>query len=109
MMEKSLLLESIGDTPVLRVIDFLLENSLYDYPKNQIAKGAGLSRAALFNNWKRLEFMGVVKESGRQGRTRRYALNRASAIARLFEKLEMGLIERAAGKKAAPQLARAVA
>lgn len=107
-MEKSLLLESIGDTPVLRVIDFLMENRLHGYTKDEIAEGAGLSRAALFNNWKRLEFLGVVRESRRQGRTRRYALNGASAITRLFEKLEMGLIERAAGKRSV-QLARAAA
>ena len=46
-MEKSLLLEFLGDTPLIRVIDFLIENSIFDYTKTEIAENAGIARASL--------------------------------------------------------------
>ena len=35
---KSLFLEQFGDTPQLRVIDFLIENHFFDYPMTEIAR-----------------------------------------------------------------------
>ncbi len=41
--EKSLFLEHFGDTPQLRVWDFLIDNHFFDYPMTEIAKGANVS------------------------------------------------------------------
>ncbi len=39
----SLFLEYFGDTPQLRVMDFLIENHFFDYPMTEIARGANVS------------------------------------------------------------------
>ena len=40
---KSLFLEYIGDTPQLRVLEFLMENDNFDYPMTVIANKANVS------------------------------------------------------------------
>ena len=51
----SLFLQFFGDKPKFRIIDFLLDNELQDFTKTEIAKGAGLSWAALFSHWGGME------------------------------------------------------
>ena len=36
--DKSVFLEYFGDTPQLRILDFLIENHFFDYPMTEIAK-----------------------------------------------------------------------
>ncbi len=55
--EETLFLRVLGSkSPVLRIMDFLMDNKAYDYTKVDIAKGAGISRRALssaWENWRR--------------------------------------------------------
>ena len=53
MEEKSLLLNLTGEMPLFKIIDFLLDNKGMDFTKSDISKGAGISRASLFNYWRR--------------------------------------------------------
>ena len=40
---KSLFLEQFGDTPQLKVMDFLIDNQFFDYPMNEIARESNVS------------------------------------------------------------------
>lgn len=53
--EKSLLLNLTGEVPLFKIVDFLLENKGMDFSKEEIFKGAEISRASLFNYWDELE------------------------------------------------------
>lgn len=44
---KSLFLEHFGDTPQLRVIDFMIENHFFDYPLTEIARESNVSYNSL--------------------------------------------------------------
>ena len=44
---KSLFLEYFGDTPQLRILDFLIDNHFFDYPMTVIAKEANVSYNSL--------------------------------------------------------------
>ena len=44
---KSLFLEYFGDTPQLRVMDFLIDNHFFDFPMTEIARGANVSYNSL--------------------------------------------------------------
>jgi len=44
---KSFFLEYFGDTPQLRVMDFLIENHFFDFPMTEIARGANVSYNSL--------------------------------------------------------------
>ncbi|MFA5856844.1 MAG: nucleotidyltransferase family protein [Candidatus Pacearchaeota archaeon] len=51
---KSLFLEYLGDTPQLRVLDFLIDNDKFDYPMTVIAKNSNVSYNSIkkfFNNF----------------------------------------------------------
>lgn len=94
--EQSLFLEFFGDTPRFRIMDFLLDNRLMSYTKKEIAEGAGVSWASLFNHWEELEKNGVVKVARKVGRVRLYQLDDSSPIVRQLRQIEWVLINRAA-------------
>ena len=95
-MEKSLFLQFFGDKPKFRMIDFLLENELRDFTKTEIAKGAGLSWAALFSHWDEMEKKKIVKVTRTVGRVKLYQLNSKSPLVMLLRNIEMTLIKEAA-------------
>ena len=94
-MEKSLLLDLLGDKPLFRMIDFLLENKGMDFSKLEIARGAGIARASLFNHWNETERYGIVRETRRFGKTKLYTLNVNNAVTRRLIELEKALITKA--------------
>ena len=94
--EPSLFLQFIGDKPKWRVIDFLLENRLRDFTKTEIAKGAHLSWASLYQHWDDIERKKIVKLTRVVGRARLYQLNEKSALVVLLKHIESTLIREAA-------------
>src|SRR3972149_9115248 len=102
-MEKSLLLNLTGDIPLFRIIDFLLENKGIDFSKSDIAKGAEISRASLFNYWEEIEKHSIVRVTRSFGKTKLYALNSKNPVTQKIIELERTLIaeamEKAAWKK----------
>jgi predicted transcriptional regulator len=62
---KSLFLEQFGDTPQLRVMDFMIENHFFDFPLTEIARESNVS----YNSLK--SFINNFLESGFFIRTRR--------------------------------------
>ena len=64
---KSLFLMQFGDTPQLRVLDFLIDNHFFDLPITQIAKGSNVSYNSIkvfFSNF--VENGIVYKKKNRQ-------------------------------------------
>ena len=95
MQEKSLLLNLTGDMPLFKVIDFLLDNKGMDFSKKDIAKGAEISRASLFNYWSELERHGIVKVTRSFGKTKLYTLNSKNPVTQKIIELEKTLIAEA--------------
>src|SRR3989338_4304899 len=90
--EKSLLLQFTGETPLFKIIDFLVYNLSSDFSKKQIAEGTGLSRASVFHYWNLLERYGIVKVTRSFGKTRLYTLNKKNAVTQKILELEKALI-----------------
>ena len=81
MEDKTLFLKFFGtETPILRVIDFLIDNEAFDHSKTDIAKGAGISRATLFNIWSILKRNHIVTKTREIGRAEMYKLNTSNPI-----------------------------
>ena len=98
MKEQSLLLGLTGDMPLFRIIDFLLDNKGMDFSKKDIAKGAIISRASLFNYWSEIEKHSIVKVTRSFGKTKLYTLNSKNPVTQKIIELEKTLIEEALGK-----------
>ena len=98
MEEKSLLIKFLGENPVFKIVDFLIENKGTDMSKKEIIEGAGISRASLFNNWKQLEEHGIVCITRKFGKTKLYTLNSQNPIVKKLLELESVLIARSLDK-----------
>ena len=90
--KRSLLLQLVGEMPLFKIIDFLLENKGMDFDKTDIAEGAGISRTSLFNYWAELEKHGIVKVTRKYGKTKLYTLDVKSIITQKLLELEKALI-----------------
>lgn len=99
MKDKSLLLQLTGEMPLFKIVDFLVENKGMDFTKSDIAKGAKISRASLFNYWKELEIHRLIKVTRQFGKTKLYTLNPKSMITKRILDLEKALISEALEKE----------
>lgn len=91
---ETLLLQYLGASPTLRIIDFFLDNSLSDYSKNEIVKSLEISRMTFFKYWKELEKSGAVKPIRKIGRATMYKLDRENEVVKQLVKLDMALARR---------------
>jgi len=76
MGEKSLFLDMLGDTPLLRVIEFFLTYPDFDYTKSYVAKETGVSRITIEKLWSKLAKTGVIVKSRSLGKIEMWKLNR---------------------------------
>ncbi len=97
-MEQSLLIKFLGENPVFKIIDFLIENKGIDLTKKDIIEGAGISRASLFNYWKQIEEQEIVLVTRKFGKTKLYTLNSKNPIIKKLLELESVLIGKALDK-----------
>ena len=88
MEDKSLLLQYMGDTPQLRIIDFFLDNRESDYSKKEIIEYTGISKTTFYNVWDGIMRFGLLKTTRKYGRAQLYALNQDSALIQAFRVLD---------------------
>src|SRR3989344_775037 len=105
MEEKSLLLNLTGDMPMFKIVDFLLDNKGMDFSKTDIAKGAEISRASLFNYWTEIEKHGIVKTTRSFGKTKLYTLNNKNPVTQKIIELEKTLISESLEKAKKKEIA----
>jgi predicted transcriptional regulator len=96
--DETLLLKYLGASPILRIIDFFLDNPLSDYSKNEIIKNLGMGRVTFFKYWKELEKSGAVKVTRNVGRATMYQLDRENEIVKQLIQLDMALARKSMEK-----------
>ena len=94
-MEKigSNLVKFLGGSPVIEIIDALVDNIGSDYSKKEIQELAGISKGALFKYWKEIESLKIVRQTRKYGKTTLFTLNTDSQIVKDIIKWEMDMIE----------------
>jgi ACT domain-containing protein len=97
MMDRSLLIQYLGDTPKLRIIDFFLENRS-DYSKKEIIEGIGISKTTFYKVWDELEQFDIVLKTRRFGKAQLYTLSENNPVIKKFMALDAEL-----GKQAMQQ------
>src|SRR3989338_11113176 len=94
-MEKSLLIKFLGENPVFKIIDFLIENKGTDMSKKDIMGGARISKATLFNYWEQIEKQEIATITRKFGKTKLYTLNSKNPIVKKLLELEALIIGKA--------------
>ena len=93
--EKTTLLEFLGDSPLSRILDCLIERRPFDTSKEEIIKGTGISRKSFFKVWKLVEKYDLVKETRIVDKSHMFVLNDTNEIVQKFLALETILIKKA--------------
>lgn len=107
-LKKSLFVDFFGDYPLIRVLDFLIENDNFDYSKKDIAKNSDVSWNTLETFWGRLEKDGIVSFTRKVGKASLYKLNKASPIVKQLIELDNKLMKKSM-HQVEPQKVKALA
>jgi len=67
--------KAIGNTPKIKVLEFLIEGRELDYSISDIAEGAGIGRTTLFRIWNDLLNFDIIKHTRDIGNAKLYKLN----------------------------------
>jgi len=103
-MEESLFIRELGiKSPMLKVLDFLMDNESFDYSKTDIAEGTGLSRATLFKAWPKLEALDLITSTRSVGQAKMYKLNKQNPIVKKLMELDDVISEYFALKQCNPE------
>jgi len=103
-MDESLFIRELGiKSPMLKVLDFLMDNESFDYSKTDIAEGTELSRATLFKVWPKLEALGLITATRTVGKAKMYRLNKKNPIVKKLMELDDTISEYFAMKHCNPE------
>lgn len=92
VMEISLFTDTIGSSPKARVLDFFLDNRLFDYSKSEVAEATSVSRVTLDKIWDELIDFEILKKIRVVGRATMYQLNKDSPIVKQLIKLDLAIM-----------------
>ena len=83
-MKESIFLEVVGDSPVMRLLQYLIEGRHFDYTLTDLARNAGVSWATLYAIFPKLLKYEVIKKVREVGKAKLYKINEENEIARYF-------------------------
>lgn len=92
-LNKSPLCESLGETPTLQLLSFLLAHRDFDYSKTELAKNIESARQTIYKALEPLLKFGLVVASRKIGNTTLYKLNQNSDPAKAIEKYNASIVE----------------
>ena len=91
---KSFFLMQFGDTPKLRVLDFLIDNHFFDYPMTEIARESNVSYNSIKLFFPYFIKSGIVIKTRRIGKSDYYKLNLENSFVNNLIKLDWSLTKR---------------
>jgi DNA-binding transcriptional ArsR family regulator len=85
---QSILLRTLGDSPKLRIIDFFLDNPLFDFTKKEVIEALGMSKQTFYKYFEDIEKYGIVKVSRKIGRAKLYRINLEHPLVSMLREYE---------------------
>lgn len=94
MQNKSLFIEFMGDSPTIRIMDYLLTMGELDFSITDMAENAGIGRATLYRIWDNLIQFKIIIHTRDIGKAKLFKLNsKNEKIQKLKEVYDMLAIE----------------
>lgn len=81
---RSLLTKALGESPKLRILDYLLDYKLNDFTKKEIVEALGMSKLTFYKYFKDLVELGLVTPSRKIGRATLYKINLENPIVKML-------------------------
>ena len=91
---KSFFLMQFGDTPQLRVLDFLIGNHFFDFPMTEIARESNVSYNSIITFFQDFIKSGVIIKTRKVGKSDYYKLNLNNQFVMNLIKLDWSLTKR---------------
>lgn len=92
-MEKTIFTKAVGNTPRMKVLEFLIEGRELDYSLSDIAEGSEIGRTTLFRIWHDFEKLKLVKQTRTIGNAKLFRLNKENSFIKQLVKLFDTLIK----------------
>lgn len=102
---KSIFLENFGDTPQLRVLDFLIDNHFFDFPMTEIARESNVSYNSIKSFFQKFVESGILVKTRKVGKSDYYKMNLENSFVKNLIRLDWNLVKSNLGieeKTAAP-------
>jgi len=87
-MDESIFVKTFGNTPKIILLDFLLDNDIFDYSKSEIAQHTGISRVTLDKYWDSFIKDKILVKSREIGRATLFKLNKANPTVKKLMELD---------------------
>lgn len=91
MKETTIFREALGDSPVIRVLDFLIEGRGLDYSLSDIAENSNIGWTTIHRIWNKLVELRIVMPTREIGRAKLFKLNEGNPavkeLIRLYDTL----------------------
>lgn len=84
---ETLFRHALGDTPKIRVLEFLIEGRELDYSITDIAEGSEIGRTTLFRIWNDLIECKIIVPTRQIGNAKLFRLNKGNAFVRKMVEL----------------------
>jgi predicted AAA+ superfamily ATPase len=98
MNEKTTMVETFGNSPIIRIMDFFIDNPLFDYSKEELIKHLGISKVTFYKYFAIFESNGVVEVTRKVGKAKMYKLNERNEVTKKIKELVWVLGVKAAEK-----------
>ena len=85
---QSILLRTFGGSPKLRILDFFLDNPLFDFTKKEVIEALGMSKQTFYKYFPELQELGIVKISRKIGKAKLYTINLQHPLVRMLREYE---------------------
>ena len=89
--KKSAFIETFGESPLIKTLDFFLMFPNFDYSKSQVAEQTGVSRMTMDKIWSNLIKDGIIVKTRNIGRAEMYKLNTENPIVKVLMELDFKL------------------
>src|SRR3989338_1181965 len=89
--KNSIFIETFGETPAVKVLDFFLTFDSFDYSKSQVSEETGISRITLDKIWKELVNQKIIVKTRSIGRAEMYKLNKKNPKVKVLLDLSLKL------------------
>ncbi|MBI2576823.1 hypothetical protein HYV84_06410 [Candidatus Woesearchaeota archaeon] len=93
MPEESVFADYFGDTPMVRILNFLIHGKDFDYSMTEIADGAGVGWASFTRAWEALQKKKAVIPTRTIGRAKLFKLNTQDPTVQKLVKLHWEIIK----------------
>ncbi len=90
---KSVFVQTFGDSPYVRTLDFFLTFKGFDYSKSQVAEEAGVARLTLEKIWEALAKKKFIAKTRTIGRAEMYKLNTENSEVKALLELDFKLAQ----------------